>query len=106
MRQVRIGVIGCGMISSIYLKNCTQTFDILDVVAVAAQHGMPLGAHSEGGAVQRLLKIVDGHGVAAEHRANVVVGDEPCHALPRTRVNHRRPEHPDAAPVTLLIPGD
>jgi predicted dehydrogenase len=35
MRQIKIGVIGCGMISSIYLKNCTQTFDILDVVAVA-----------------------------------------------------------------------
>ena len=35
MRQVKIGVVGCGMISGIYLKNCTQTFDILDVVAVA-----------------------------------------------------------------------
>jgi predicted dehydrogenase len=35
VRQVKIGVVGCGMISSIYLKNCTQTFDILDVVAVA-----------------------------------------------------------------------
>src|SRR5689334_14755361 len=35
MRKVNIGVIGCGQISSIYLKNCTQTFDILDVVACA-----------------------------------------------------------------------
>src|SRR5215213_4661249 len=35
VRKVKIGVVGCGMISSIYLKNCTQTFDILDVVAVA-----------------------------------------------------------------------
>lgn len=35
MRQVKIGVIGCGRISSIYLRNCTETFDILDVVAVA-----------------------------------------------------------------------
>lgn len=35
MRQIKIGVIGCGMISSIYLKNCAQTFDILDVVAIA-----------------------------------------------------------------------
>jgi predicted dehydrogenase len=35
MDPVRVGVIGCGMISAIYLKNCTQTFDNLDVVACA-----------------------------------------------------------------------
>ena len=35
MRHIKIGVVGCGMISSIYLQNCTQTFAILDVVAVA-----------------------------------------------------------------------
>jgi predicted dehydrogenase len=35
VRKVKIGVVGCGMISGIYLKNCTQTFTILDVVAVA-----------------------------------------------------------------------
>jgi predicted dehydrogenase len=35
MRKVNVGVIGCGQISGIYLKNCTQTFEILDVVACA-----------------------------------------------------------------------
>jgi predicted dehydrogenase len=35
VRHIKIGVVGCGMISSIYLQNCTQTFAILDVVAVA-----------------------------------------------------------------------
>ncbi len=35
MRKVRVGVIGCGQISAIYLTNCTQRFDILDVVACA-----------------------------------------------------------------------
>ncbi|MEN9937688.1 MAG: hypothetical protein RLZZ387_4267 [Chloroflexota bacterium] len=36
MDRVRVGVIGCGMISGIYLKNCTQTFsETLDVVACA-----------------------------------------------------------------------
>ena len=35
MQRVKVGVIGCGRISSIYLKNCTQTFNILDVVACA-----------------------------------------------------------------------
>lgn len=35
MRKVNVGVIGCGQISGIYLQNCTQTFDILDVVACA-----------------------------------------------------------------------
>ncbi|MBS4198645.1 Gfo/Idh/MocA family oxidoreductase [Bacillus sp. FJAT-49732] len=36
MRKVKVGVIGCGMISAIYLKNCTQVFNnVLDVVAVA-----------------------------------------------------------------------
>jgi len=36
MKKVVVGVIGCGMISEIYLKNCTQVFDhILEVAAVA-----------------------------------------------------------------------
>lgn len=36
MRKMKIGVIGCGMISGIYLKNCTEMFDyILEVKAVA-----------------------------------------------------------------------
>jgi predicted dehydrogenase len=34
MDKVKIGIIGCGMISSIYLKNCTQVFQhILEVAA-------------------------------------------------------------------------
>jgi predicted dehydrogenase len=35
VNKVKIGIIGCGNISGIYLKNCTQMFDILDVVACA-----------------------------------------------------------------------
>ncbi|MFO7170957.1 MAG: Gfo/Idh/MocA family oxidoreductase, partial [Chloroflexota bacterium] len=35
MDPVRVGVVGCGMISAIYLKNCTRTFENLDVVACA-----------------------------------------------------------------------
>jgi predicted dehydrogenase len=35
MKKVKIGLIGCGQISGIYLKNCTQTFDILEVAACA-----------------------------------------------------------------------
>ncbi|MCR2805615.1 Gfo/Idh/MocA family protein [Paenibacillus soyae] len=36
MRKVKIGVIGCGMISGVYLKNCTETFNyIIEVKAVA-----------------------------------------------------------------------
>jgi predicted dehydrogenase len=36
MEKVKVGVVGCGMISSIYLKNCTQVFNhILEVVACA-----------------------------------------------------------------------
>lgn len=35
MNKVKVGIIGCGNISDIYLKNCTQTFDILEVVACA-----------------------------------------------------------------------
>ncbi len=36
MRKVKIGLIGCGQISTIYLKNCTTTFrHILEVVACA-----------------------------------------------------------------------
>jgi predicted dehydrogenase len=35
MDPVRVGLIGCGMISGIYLKNCTQTFENLEVAACA-----------------------------------------------------------------------
>ncbi|HRW06464.1 MAG TPA: Gfo/Idh/MocA family oxidoreductase, partial [Caldilineaceae bacterium] len=35
MEKVKVGVIGCGRISGIYLKTCTQVFDLLDVVACA-----------------------------------------------------------------------
>jgi predicted dehydrogenase len=34
-KQVRVGVIGCGTISSIYLKNCSALFDNLKVIALA-----------------------------------------------------------------------
>jgi predicted dehydrogenase len=35
MEKVKVGIVGCGNISDIYLKNCTQTFEILEVVACA-----------------------------------------------------------------------
>ncbi|REE69540.1 putative dehydrogenase [Paenibacillus taihuensis] len=35
MQKTKIGIIGCGAISSIYLENCTKTFAILEVAAVA-----------------------------------------------------------------------
>lgn len=35
MERVKIGIIGCGNISDIYLKNCTGVFSILEVAAVA-----------------------------------------------------------------------
>jgi len=35
VERVKVGIVGCGNISDIYLKNCTQTFDILEVVACA-----------------------------------------------------------------------
>ncbi|MBM7582516.1 putative dehydrogenase [Caldicoprobacter guelmensis] len=35
MRKVKVGIVGCGNISGIYLKNCSQRFEILEVVACA-----------------------------------------------------------------------
>lgn len=36
LRKMKVGIIGCGTISGIYLKNCTQVFNhILEVVGVA-----------------------------------------------------------------------
>ncbi len=35
MRKVKVGIIGCGNISSIYLKNLTQMFENIEVVACA-----------------------------------------------------------------------
>ena len=35
MQKVKVGVIGCGMISGIYLQNCTRTFENVEVAAVA-----------------------------------------------------------------------
>ena len=35
MKTTKVGIIGCGNISSIYLKNCQQVFEILEVAACA-----------------------------------------------------------------------
>jgi predicted dehydrogenase len=35
LEKVKIGIVGCGNISSIYLKNCSQRFEILEVAACA-----------------------------------------------------------------------
>lgn len=35
MKKVKIGLIGCGNISEVYLKNCTERFDMLEVAACA-----------------------------------------------------------------------
>jgi len=35
VRKVKVGIVGCGNISGIYFKNCTQTFKILEVAACA-----------------------------------------------------------------------
>ena len=35
MKKVKVGIIGCGNISSIYLKNLTQVFELIEVVACA-----------------------------------------------------------------------
>lgn len=35
MKKLRVGVVGCGNISSIYLKNCTKVFRNLQIVALA-----------------------------------------------------------------------
>ncbi len=34
-KPVRTAVIGCGMISKIYLENCVRQFHVLDVVGVS-----------------------------------------------------------------------
>jgi predicted dehydrogenase len=38
MEKVRIGVVGAGNISDVYLKNCIETFEILEVAACASLH--------------------------------------------------------------------
>ncbi len=35
MKKVKVGIIGCGNISGIYLKNCSQLFSIIEVAACA-----------------------------------------------------------------------
>lgn len=35
MSRVKVGVIGCGMISEVYMKNCKERFDNLELVACA-----------------------------------------------------------------------
>lgn len=35
MAKVKIGIVGCGNISDIYLQNCTKTFEILEVAAIS-----------------------------------------------------------------------
>lgn len=38
IRKVKIAVVGCGMISHVYLRNLTELFSITEVVAVADHH--------------------------------------------------------------------
>lgn len=47
LRPVRTAVIGCGMISQIYLKNMIERFRILDVVGCAAAHPESARARAE-----------------------------------------------------------
>lgn len=35
MNKVKVGIVGCGNISGIYLKNLSQTFDVTEIAAVA-----------------------------------------------------------------------
>jgi predicted dehydrogenase len=57
MKPVKVGVIGCGHVSDVYLKSC-KTFGILDVAACsdlvperaeakAREHGIPKACSSE-----------------------------------------------------------
>jgi hypothetical protein len=39
VRKVKVGLIGCGNISDIYLKNARDVFPVLDVVACADLDG-------------------------------------------------------------------
>ena len=39
IQPMRVGVVGSGMISDIYLKNMIERFDILDVAAICSAHG-------------------------------------------------------------------
>lgn len=58
MEKIKIGIIGCGNISDIYLKNCTKLFDWMEVKAVAdlipekaqakaAEYGIPKACSAE-----------------------------------------------------------
>ena len=38
MKKMKIGVVGAGAISDIYLKNMTEMFDNLEVVSICANH--------------------------------------------------------------------
>lgn len=35
MKKIKLGIVGCGNISEVYLKNCTKRFEMLEVVACA-----------------------------------------------------------------------
>jgi predicted dehydrogenase len=35
LKKVKVGIVGCGNISDIYLKNLTQVFNIVEVTACA-----------------------------------------------------------------------
>jgi predicted dehydrogenase len=58
LEKVRVGLIGCGNISGIYLKNCTR-FDILDVTACADLDMTRAQAKANEYGIPRALTVTD-----------------------------------------------
>ena len=74
-RKVRTAVIGCGMISNIYIKNLKNLFSIIDLVAVADLNRAAAEGKAAAYGVERVMTIDE---VAADRDIELVINLTPA----------------------------
>ena len=70
MEKTKVGIIGCGNISGIYLKNCQQTFEILEIAACADLIPERAQAQAEAYGVARACSVAE---LLADPKIEIVI---------------------------------
>ena len=76
-KKVKTAVVGCGMISNIYIRNLKEMFDIIDLVAIANRSMGPAQEKAKAFGVEKALTIDE---VAADEEIELVVNLTPAGA--------------------------
>ena len=70
MNKVNVAVVGCGNISGIYLQNLTQTFDNVNVYAIADLIPANTKAKSEQYGIERIMTLEE---ILADENVQIVL---------------------------------